>query len=91
MVQDHFWKNVFLTHFRPILGPKTAHFQGILGFSMAQNAPPPAQNGLKTLVRATKWSEKIFEKKSFFRPGDPGGPTMGPCRARAGLPSNSTK
>ena len=26
MVQDHFWKNAFLTHFSPISGPKTAHF-----------------------------------------------------------------
>ena len=32
MVQDHFWKNAFLTHFSPIFGPKTAPFEGILGF-----------------------------------------------------------
>ena len=50
MVQDHFLKNVFLTHFGPIFGLETAHFQSILGFSMAHNAPPQAQNGLKTLV-----------------------------------------
>ena len=36
----------FLTHF----GPKLAPFQGILGFSMGQNASPRAQNGLKTSV-----------------------------------------
>ena len=35
----------FLTHF----GPKTAHFQGILGFSEA----PQAQNSPKTLVLAS--------------------------------------
>ena len=40
MVRDHFWKNVFLTHFGLIFCPKTAYFQGILGFSMRQNAPP---------------------------------------------------
>ena len=40
----------FLTHFGLIFGPKTAHFQGILGFSMAQNASPRTQNRLKTLV-----------------------------------------
>ena len=34
------------------LGPKTAHFQGILGFSVAQNTSPWAQNGLKTVVCA---------------------------------------
>ena len=53
-VQDHFWKNVFLTHFSPIFGPKRAHFQGTLGFSMGQNASPRAENGLKTLVRASQ-------------------------------------
>ena len=32
-----------------------------------------------------------LEKLFFFRPGDPGGPTVGPHCARAGLPSGSTK
>ena len=50
MVYNYFWKNAFLTRFGPIFGPKTAHFQGILGFSMAQNVSPRAQTGLKTLV-----------------------------------------
>ena len=36
----------FLTHF----GPKTAHFEGILGFLEGQNGPPQAQ---KTLVLAS--------------------------------------
>ena len=31
-------KITFLTNFGPICGPKTAHFQAILGFSMAHNA-----------------------------------------------------
>ena len=44
------WTHAFLTHFSPIVGPKTAHFQGILGFSEDQNGPPQAQNGPKTLV-----------------------------------------
>ena len=43
-------KYAFLTRFSPIFAPETTHFQGILGFSMAQNASPWAQNGLKTLV-----------------------------------------
>ena len=47
MVQDYFWKNVFLTHFCPICRPKTAHFQGIFGFLMDQNALPGV---LRTLV-----------------------------------------
>ena len=92
MVQDHFWKNAFLTHFCPIVGPKTAHFQGILGFSMAQNAPPRAQNGLKKpLFEHPKWSRYNFGKNDFFRPGDPGGPTVGPHCAWAGRPSSCTK
>ena len=48
MVHDHFWNNVFLAHFRPIFGPKTAHLQCILGFSMGQNA----------LARGAKWAKK---------------------------------
>ena len=50
MVQDHFWKNTFVTHFSPNFAPKAAPFEGILGFYMGQNASPLAQNGLKTLV-----------------------------------------
>ena len=50
MVQDHFWKNMILTLFLPTFGPTMANFQGILGFSMGQNAKLGAQNGLKTLV-----------------------------------------
>ena len=42
-------KHVF-DPFLTIFCPKTTHFQGILGFSMAQYASPRAQNGLKTLV-----------------------------------------
>ena len=41
MGQDHFRKNTFLTHFRPIWVPKTAHFQGISGFYVGQNVSPP--------------------------------------------------
>ena len=66
MVPDHFWKNAFLTHFCPIFGPKTAHFQGILGFSMAQNASPGAQNGLKTLVWASQMVQGHFWKNAFL-------------------------
>ena len=53
MVYDEVWKNVFLTHFLPIFGPKTAHFQGILGFLEDPNGPPQAQNSPKTLVLAS--------------------------------------
>ena len=66
MVHGHFWKSAFLTHFCPIFGPKTAHFQGILGFSMAQNASPRAQNGLKTLVWASQIMQGHFWKNTFL-------------------------
>ena len=42
-------KHVFDPFFT-LFGPKTAHFQGIFRFSMAQNASPRAQNRLRTLV-----------------------------------------
>ena len=46
----NFGKMPFLTLFSPIFGPKTGPFQGILRFSICQNASTPGQNGLKTLV-----------------------------------------
>ena len=52
MVQDHFWKNAFLTHFCPIFGPKTAHFQGILfsrHFGILQ--------GPKRATTGSKWAK----------------------------------
>ena len=53
MVQHHFWKNAFLTSFRPVFCPKSAHFQCIFAFSVGQNGPAVAQNGLKPLVLAS--------------------------------------
>ena len=50
MVEDEFRKTAFLTQFGSTFGPKTAHFQGILGFFMGQNASIGAQSGLSTLV-----------------------------------------
>ena len=91
MVQHHFWKIAFLAHFGPIFGLETAHFQGILGFSMAQKASPRLKTALKHLFEHPKWSRNKFGKNEFFRPGDPGGPTVGPNRARAALPSGSIK
>ena len=66
MVQHQFWKNAVLTHVGPISGPKASHFQGILGFSMAQNASPQAQNGLKTIVSASQMVQHHFWKHKKF-------------------------
>ena len=53
MVQHHFRKNACLTHFAPIFCSKTAHFKGILGFSMGENALV-AHKGLKTRALASQ-------------------------------------
>ena len=45
---------------------------------MAQNGPHGLKTANKDLSEHRKWSRNNFEKKSFFRPGDPGGPTVGP-------------
>ena len=58
---------------------------------MSQNTAPRAQNGLKKLFEHPKWSRNNVEKNDFFRPGDPVGPTVGSHRARAVLPSGTTK
>ena len=66
MVRHYFRKNAFLTHFLPIFGPKTAHFQGMLGFSMSQNPSPRAQNGLKTTdLRIPNGAGSFLEKRVF--------------------------
>ena len=53
------------------------------------------QQGLKMaqthLFEHPKWSRNNFGNNDFFRAGDPGGPTVGPRRARAGLHSDCTK
>ena len=47
--------------------------------------------GQKHFLEYPKWSRNTFGNNNFFSPGDPGGPTIGPNRAQAGLPSGSTK
>ena len=75
----HFWSQIgpFLRHFGIFHGPKRV----TKGSKQAQNISLSIPSGLGTSL------EEMF----FFRPGDPGGPTIGPNRARAGLPSGSTK
>ena len=45
---------------------------------MAQNAAHGLKTANKHLFEHPKWSRNNFEKNHFFRPGDPGGPTVGP-------------
>ena len=78
----------FLTHFWSQNGPLSRHFgifhgpkRATTGSKLPKNTCLSIPSGLETTV------EKLF----FFRSGDPGGPTVGPGRALAGLPSGSTK
>ena len=45
---------------------KNSHFQRILGFSMAQNASPRAQNGLEKRVATSPMVEDLFRKCAFL-------------------------
>ena len=75
----HFWSqnDPFSRHFGIFHGPKRA----TTGSKRHKNTCLSIPNRLGTTLKTTL----------FFRPGDPGGPTVGPNRARAGLPSGSTK
>ena len=55
-----------MTHCGPIFGSKTALFQGILGFSMGQNASPRAQSKVKKhLFEHPKWCGITFGNTAF--------------------------
>ena len=89
MVQDHFWKNAFLTHFWPIVGPKTAHFQGILGVPW----PKTRHDGLrkwpkKTCLSIPSGLGTTLEKIIFFALGTLVDPPLAPTvRGLAGPPA----
>ena len=86
-----FGKTRFSPIFDPFLVPKRPVFKEFWDFPW----PKTRHHGLKTaekhLFEHPKSSRNNFGKNHFFRPGDPSGPTVGPHRARAGLPSGSTK
>ena len=67
----------FSRHFGILHGSKHV----ITGSKRAKNTCLSIPSGLGTTL----------EKKKFFYSEDPGGPTIGPHCARAGLPSGSTK
>ena len=90
MVQDHFWKTAFLTHFYPFLVLKRPIFKAFWHFPWPKTRHHRLKTGQKHVLEHPKWSGNNFGKNDFFCPGDPGGPTVGPRRARAGLPSGCT-
>ena len=86
-VQGHFWKNAFLTHFCPCFCPKTAHFQGILAFSMAQKRATTgskrAKNGCLSIPSGLGTT---LEKMIFFDPGTLVDPPVAPTMRGPGCP-----
>ena len=91
MVRDHFWKNTFCPIFDPFLDLKRPLFKAFCDFPWAKTCHHELKTGEKHLFEHPKWFRNNFGKNDFFRPGDPGGPTVGPHRARAELPPGSTK
>ena len=141
MVQDHLWKNPFLTHFEPIFGPKWPLFKAFWDFPCGKRVPTGSKLAKNTCLSIPSGAGSLLEKCVFdpflthFPPqnnpflrqfgifhgpkrvtmgskpakstclsmpsglGTPLeqmiffalGPTVGPHRARAALPSGSTK
>ena len=77
MVQDHFWKNAFSTHFGPIFGPKTTHIiileyiKAFWDFPWAKTRHHGLQMGQNHLFEHPKWSWITFGKKLFSPIFDP--------------------
>ena len=78
----------FSTHFWSQNGPFSRHFGFFHGPKRATTGSKRPKN---TCLSIPSGLGTTLEKLIFFRSGDPGGPTVGPGRARAGLPSGSTK
>ena len=77
----------FLTHCCSPNGPFSRHFGIFHGPKRATTASKRPKN---TCLSIPSGLGTTLEKK-FCRPGDPGGPTVGPRCARAGLPCDCTK
>ena len=92
MVHDHFWKSAILTFFfHPFLVAKQPIFKAFWDFPWPKTRHQSLKTGQKHLFEHPKWSRNNFGKNHLFRPGDLGGPTFGPHRARAWVPSGCTK
>ena len=83
MVQGHFWKNAFLTHFRFQNGPFSRHF-GIF------HAPKRAHTGSKraknTCLSIPSGVGTTLEKMIFFAPGTLVDPPLAPTVRGPGCP-----
>ena len=78
----------FLTHFWSHNGPFPRHLWIFHGPKRATTGSKRPEN---TCLSIPSGLGTTFGKNHFFRPGEPGGPSVGPHRARAGLPSGSSK
>ena len=78
-------------HFGIFRGSKPPIFKAFWDFLWPKTRHHGLKTGQKHLLEHPKWSRNNFGKMYFFRPRDPGGPTVGLNRPRARLPSGSTK
>ena len=78
----------FLTQCWSQNGPFSRHF-GI--FHGPKRATTGSKRPKNTCLSIPSGAGTTLEKNDFFRPGDPGGPTVGPHCAWAGRPSGCTK
>ena len=63
MVYDHFWKNTFLTHFRPIFFiPKQPMCKAFWHFRRAYSGHHELKTRQKHLFEHSMWSTIIFER-----------------------------
>ena len=73
--------HAFLTHFLPIVVPETAHFQGILGFSMAQkSATAGSKRPKNTCLSIPSCLATTLEKNVFFARGTVVDPPLAPTQ-----------
>ena len=78
----------FLTHCWSQNGPFSRHFGTFHGPKRATTGSKRPKN---TCLSIPSGLGTTLEQNHFFRPGDPGGPTIGPHCAWAGRPSGCTK
>ena len=78
-------ENACFDPFLTIVGPKRPIFKAFWDFPWPKTRHHGLKTALKHLFEHPKWSRNNFGKNLFFRPGDPGAPTVGPhCAWLAG-------
>ena len=79
MVQDHFCKNAFLTHFGPIFGPKSCPFSRHFGiFHGPKRVTTSSKRAKNTCLSIPSGLGTTLEKMIFFAPGTLVDPPLAP-------------